>query len=874
MNVFERILHIWIKTVCRFAWVVIVALLAVTYVLFDYTMDNVSINTNTTDMLSDELPFRQNYITYKSAFPKTGSLMTVVIEAETPERADASAEILAAALREETQTIETVYDFVGDQFFRRNGLLYLEVEELENLADRLSQSQGLLSALSRDTSLRGLSEVLGLAIDSATEGDAPISDLSLVFDRISDVISERTRGGSAELSWRSLMGGKDPDPADLRRFLQVRVNADWSSISPAAPAMDFIREKAKDLGFTSKNNISVRLAGGLALSTEELNSVFEGAKTASLLSLSMVSLCLLFGLRSLALVSATIVTLICGLIWTAAFAIVAVGHLNLLSVAFAVLFIGLGVDFGIHFVLRYAEEIGRGKTRSSALYAAATGVGGAMSLCAVSAAIGFYAFLPTAYLGLAELGLISGTGMFIALFMSLTLLPATLSLLPYKGVMVSEPEGVFCKKEILRRRGGIITACITIMASASLFVVSNLKFDFDPLNLHDPNAESYQTTIDLIRDSDTSPKTISAIRPNLEAARELAEKLAVLPEVAKVETVASFVPNAQEEKLAIIGDLAFVMYPVFQPNGLRKVPTASVERKALEKLLLRLSRTSEGADQRLAKASERLRKEILSFLSTAKSEHEIISLRNGLLGHFPRLIAQLKMAFEAGDVLVDDIPQALRERFLAVDGTARVKATPAFSVERNEDLRRFIEAVQAVAPNATDSPIVILEASRAVIDAILQAAITAGILIIILLFALLRSIRDTLLVFYPLVVAGLFTIGAVGVTGLPFNFANVIVLPLLMGLGVASGIHLVMRSRMLNDSASLRSTSTPRAVTFSALTTILSFGSLAISAHRGTASMGLLLTIAIGFTLFGGLVALPALMAWLESRRLDRRSTR
>lgn len=861
LNAIKRILEVWIGVVRRFAWGVIVGICALTYVLFTYTVDNLTINTNTTDMLSEELPFRQHYIAYKEAFPQDSDLITVVVEATTPDRADVAALALAARLRQLREHVEKIYDFAGEPFFRRNGLLYRDVEELEELADRLSQAQGLLGALSDDTSLRGLSGVLGLAIDDLRDGNEPIGDLEKVFGRVADVVAARRAGEFKELSWQSMMSDAAPKPSDLRRFLQVRVNADWSSLSPAAPAMDAIRATAREMGLTPENGVRVRLTGGLALSTEELSSVFEGAKTASLLSLAMVSLCLFFGLRSAVLVGATIVTLVCGLIWTAGFATFAVGHLNLLSVAFAVLFIGLGVDFSIHFALRYAEETQGAPDRATALRRAAMGVGGAMTLCAVSAAIGFYAFLPTAYLGLAELGLISGTSMFIALFMSLTLLPAVLAVVPLRVRPASPETEAAPASEFFSRHGGKVSVAVAVLAFGAAWMTPQVRFDFDPLNLQDPNTESLQTTLELIRDSETSPKTISIIRPSLEEARALATKLAALEEVAKAVSVSNFVPGDQTDKLAIIGDLGFILLPVFDTAAKKPLPSVTEELTALVALSEKLSGLSPD------KEAVRLRRELKAFLTGAKDDAAVTALRDALLGLYPRLVGQLRTALEAREVGLSNIPTELRERFLSAGGIARIEVTPAFSVEDNTALRRFIEAVQTIAPKATDSPVVILEASRAVVDAILQAAVTAGVLILLMLFGLLRSLRDTLLVFYPLVVAGSMTVATAVLFDLPFNFANVIVLPLLMGLGVASGIHLVMRSRDAVTGVSLLSTSTPRAVTFSALTTILSFGSLAVSTHRGTASMGILLTIAIGFTLLGGLVALPALMGWLDARR-------
>lgn len=871
---FDRALAFWIEAVQRFALAVVVLVAALSYGLYSFTVGNLSINTNTTDMLSEELPFRQLYLDYQKAFPQFADLITVVVEAETPDRADAAALALAARLRQATDVVEKVYDPAGDPFFRRNGLLYEDVAGLEEFTDRLSRSQGLLGALAEDTSLRGLAEVLGLAVDNLREGGDPPGDLADVFRRISAVIEARLAGQPRELSWQTLLSGKDPKPSDLRRFLQVGVTVDWSSLSPAAKGMAKIREMARELDLDPAHGVRVRLTGGLALSTEELASVFEGAKTASILSFVLVSLCLFVGLRSFRLVIATIVTLVAGLVWTAAFATWAVGHLNLLSVAFAVLFIGLGVDFGIHFALRYAEHAAEEDDRHAALSRAARGVGFAMTMCAVSAAIGFYSFMPTAYLGLAELGLISGTSMFIALFMSLTLMPALMTLMPISGRQFRAPGARGRVDGVIRRFGLSITLVFLVLAGTCAGLAPKVSFDFDPLHLHDPTTESVQTALDLIRDSETSPKRISIVTEGPEAARALADRLEKLDTVSKAVSFNDFLPKRQDDKLAIIQDVGLLMLPVFTGGNGKEKPTPEEERKAVAGFVAKLRALVSSPDvpQAIVTQGRRLADDLQKFLAVSDGRNELVgALRQDLLGLFPGRIEQLKSALEAQRVEANDIPADIRDSYIARDGRARVEVSPAFSVETNDALRRFIESVRSVAPNATGSPVVILEASRAVVGAIGDAAVIAGILIVALLLLLLRSFVDTLLVFYPLVLAALLTVGTAVVLDLPFNFANVIVLPLLMGLGVASGIHLVMRARATTDQGiGLLRTSTPRAVMFSALTTIVSFGSLAVSNHRGTASMGELLTIAIGYTLICSLVALPALMAWLERRRRPR----
>jgi predicted RND superfamily exporter protein len=242
-------------------------------------------------------------------------------------------------------------------------------------------------------------------------------------------------------------------------------------------------------------------------------------------------------------------------------------------------------------------------------------------------------------------------------------------------------------------------------------------------------------------------------------------------------------------------------------------------------------------------------------------------LEDALLRYLPGRLEQLRLAMEADEVTRDSLPDHLVRDWLTPDGRARVQIYPAEDLADNRALTTFVEAVYTVAPGATDSPIEIYEAGRAVVSAISQAALTALVVVTLMLLILLRSVRGTLLVLLPLALAALMTTSATVILDLPFNFANVIVLPLLMGLGVASGIHLVVRAVQDPDGAALSETSTPRAVILSALTTIGSFGSLAVSDHRGTASMGELLTIAIAFTLICTLIVLPALMAWIGPRR-------
>ncbi|MEQ9360711.1 MAG: MMPL family transporter, partial [Rhodospirillales bacterium] len=315
-----------------------------------------------------------------------------------------------------------------DPFLQRNGLLFLDVTELEDLTGRLAEAQPFLASLWGDASLATLFDLLRQGIEQQLDGKAPPVALARVLDLLADVGEKRAKGGDAILSWQRLLAGEDD--AAARRFIVLKPPLDFTSLQPAGKPIAALKNLRRDLKLEGSGPVRLRISGSAALQQDELKSVERGMGLAGVLSFSLVLVLLILGLRSLRMVVAVLMTLILGLIWTAGFAIWALGALNLISVAFAVLFIGLSVDFGIHFALRYREHRARGQGNGAALEATAAAGGGGLTLCAVAAAIAFYSFLPTDYVGLAELGLIAGSGMFIALAANLTVLPALLTLMP------------------------------------------------------------------------------------------------------------------------------------------------------------------------------------------------------------------------------------------------------------------------------------------------------------------------------------------------------------------------------------------------------------------------------------------------------------
>jgi len=869
---FVSVGHSYLTFLCRWtSWVrhharsVCVAALLLSVASAGYLATHIQINTSTSDMLSAELEFRQRALQLDAAFPQTSDTLLIVIDGQTPDIAERAALALVTRMRQKPAIYGGVYDLAGEPFFRRNGLLYLEPSALYDLSDRLAEAQPFLGTLWQDLSLRGLFSLIGKAIEADAQVDAgdnvPAVSLTTMLNAISDVAAAQLQGDFSELSWRQLMQGRESGTNANRRFIQTQPPLDYHSLSPAADAMRAVRQLAVELALTADQGVRVRLSGSVALDEEELGSVEQGMGLAGGLSLVLVIGLLVIGLKRFGAIVATVVTLLMGLTWTAAFAILALGALNLISVAFAVLFIGLSVDFGIHYALRYGEQREAGADHADALTAATSGVGGALTLSAIAAAIAFYSFLPTDYRGLAELGMIAGTGMFIALFANLTVLPALLTLLPGSTVMVAHPTGpglstVFAG--IIRSRSRPICIMFLLAAVAAAIVAPRVSFDFDPLNLKSPQTESMSTLIDLMADSRTSPYSIEILAPDLAQAAAMAERLRVLDEVASAETLADYVPDDQAEKLDVIATTALFLGPALSGSGGRVELDRQSRRQAVDDLLAILSKSPVSADPTKQQAMDRLA-HLLGQIRTAGSA-TIVDLENRLLTALPAQLNALKKSLSATPVSLADLPDSLRQRQIAADGRARVEVFPRENLHDRAALIRFVTAVRAIAPDAVGSPVVILEAGKTVLHAFYLAGGLSVVVISVLLLIVLGRFGDVALVFAPLILAGVFSLAVSVLFGLSFNFANVIVLPLLFGLGVAGGIHLVSRAAVSDGQGEMLQTSTPRAIVFSALTTIGSFGSIALSGHPGTSSMGLLLTLTVSLTLLCTLVFLPALM--------------
>jgi hopanoid biosynthesis associated RND transporter like protein HpnN len=858
----------WIDGVVYWApWLLALVALA-TVAIFFYTLNNLSIRTDTGKMLSESLPFRKSWREYKKAFPQYLDTILLVIDGETPDLAQYASKTLASRLKGESALFKTVYLPGGDTYFEEHALLYMSLEELEDLTDNLARVQPYLAKLAGSQTLRGFFSLLTSAIEAVRYGVD--FDLSLIFDRVSVAIQETLTHRFYQLSWQELMLGHRSDREDRRRIIVAQPRLSRSEPWRGQRALKKIRRLVEELHLTSERGVRVRVTGQVALEYEELRTLSRGAAFGGLLAVLLVTIVLYIGLGSTSLVFATLITLFIGLTWTAGFAFAALGHLNLISVAFAVLYIGLSVDYAIHFCLRYLELTQQGRAHINALRAAGQDTGSSLVICAISTAMGFYAFLPTAFIGVSELGLIAGTGMFISLFANLTVLPALLSLMPPSPRTLKSDKG-------LRRLGAqllnlpfsharAIRFGALLLGLGGLMLLPQLTFDYNPLTLRDPDTESVSTYADLFAESKTSPWSIIVIAPNEETAEDYKVRLNSVEQVRRSITLRDFIPQQQEDKLSIIEEIKLILGPNLLVSSAHTRPAQNQQTPAFHDLMGELHRFLEvNQDSELVASASRLYRNLELFesaLGTAAQPSEMISnLENSLIGSLPELLRGLEKSLRAGPVTMGDLPKDLITRWKSKDGQYLIKLLPRENLNDNEALNRFVSAVLKVVPTATGAAVISLESGKAVVKAFQQALVLSLIAITTLLLLLSRRTSDTLLVLMPLILAGILTGAAMVLLNISFNFANVIALPLLLGIGVDSSIHMVHRYRTAPpDSGNVLQTSAARGVLFSGLTTFCSFGNLAFSNHPGMASMGLLLSIGLVFTLICTLVVLPALL--------------
>ena len=674
----------------RRPWSVIVVAIVLASVSALYVAARFEINTDISKLISNDVPWRQREIAFFKAFPTTETTIIAVIDAPTPELADNAALKLTERLAREKELIKSVHQTSGGPFFRRNGLLFLSESDLKETLGQLTKSRPLLEPLAADPSLRGVMGAITLTLKGVQGRRITLDSLAPQFNAFSSAIENSVNNRPAWFSWREALSGQPSSRRETRQFLEIEPILDYNSLEPGQDASDAIRKAASELGLP-QDGVTVRLTGSVPISDQEFGTLKEGVELNTALTILSVLVILWLALHSARIIFAVFVALFIGLAITAALGLAMVGAYNPISVAFFVLFVGIGVDFGLQFSVGYRAERYENNKLTPALVATADHTGGRLVLAAMATAAGFLSFMPTAYKGLSELGEIAGVGMLIAFVTSITVLPALLRLLnppaePHPlGYAFLAPVDRFLERHRMAVLVG--TLCVVI---AGLPLLHWLRFDFNPMNLRSPNVESVSTYLDLKKDPETAGRTIEVLTPSVADADALAEKLSALPEVLRAMTLSSFVPEGQDKKVVLISQAAAELNETLNPQK-EKVLPAPTDQEIVSSL--------EGASNYLSVIAKRspgtkgvqaaeLLSQALSELAKASPEARARAA-DALVRPLKMTLDDIRLSLNPEKFTLDTLPGELVSGWKATDGRVRISVTPRGRFERQRDFTAF-----------------------------------------------------------------------------------------------------------------------------------------------------------------------------------------
>ena len=863
----------WINWTLSNSFLVLIIIGLLTFFAWHYTANNLSINTDTTDMIAPDAPFQQNRRNFEKAFTQDVHKLLLVIESDSPELTKSATKRLGRLLSADTANFESVYIPNENDFFHQNGLLYLDSADLQSLSNNLSQAQPFIGRIAQEPNLTGFFSIFEDALTSANKNQELPIDLPSLIDKVSFALHKTMNGENNLLSWETLIAEKKlSGQGSDKGFINVSPRFDYTQIRPAESAIKAIRKAITEIQQPDVPSVKVWITGEVGLEDDELLGMSSGTFNASIFSIVLVFVILLIAYHSSILLTlATLFTLALGMVFCGAFAAISVKELNLISVAFAVSNIGLGVEYAIHFCLRYRDNLTHHVHRQRAIRSTLISTSPSLILCAGTTAIGLYAFIPTDYKGVSELGLLAGTSLFICLLVTLTVLPALLRFIPV--TVKPEPSSTHPALATMAEKLATFTLhyakpisiATCLFAVLSVGLVFKVKTDFNPINLRDPNTESVIAFKNLIKDPDTTPMTLTVLAASAQKAKTIKQKLSGLDSVDKTVSLFDFIPSDQEEKLAMIEDMAMMLgsqtqgFPALKPDN---DPTPGINRliKALDKSLP--DKTNAHEISALKTFKQELQDILIEIGARQQPSRRLFieKIQTTLLGTLPNAMNELLVSLNARETTMDDLPPDIKERWLSREGLYRIQIFPKKDLNDLDNLQRFITDVQSVAPETTDLPIIYWESMKEVVGAFKKAITIALITIALLLYGIRRNFTDTLLVMTPLILAGLFTMASTVLTNTPINYANIIALPLLLGLGVDNGIHMVEKlHHSLSEKQNIYQSSTARAMFYGALTTASSFGGLAFSSHEGIASMGLIITMGIFWIMVCTFIVLPAL---------------
>lgn len=817
-----------------YSWPIITAVLLLCIVSLGTIATKAKINSDLSSLIrpSDDLAWYRHNEHYKEQFPFFEQTALMVVSGGNADAVDRATIAMAERL-ETNKYFHSVFAPGVDEFITRREFYFLDSDQLALWIKGAEYAFGPLLRLADEASVSNFTFVLAdhLTANRGLPLPAPLQSLATA-------VSE----GQVRMHGLPLL--KDPDQEIHYQLIVLQGAQDLSRQMPNEMLVRVLREEIAELERPA--DVQIRLTGEIPLAHEEMQAALNGIALAGTISMVLLAIILGFGIRSLGFVLAIFALLGAGVTLTLGLAVLLVGSFNTLSLIFVVMFFGLGVDFAVHFGLR-VREARQNLPQSQALDVAAKDVGPALLLCMLTSSIAFLAFVPTAYVGLAELGVISAIGMLMAFVLTLVLLPALLS-----RVNLRQDDADTFSLSFFALPAAPTLLVFVLLITGAGWLAKDLQFDYSVLAMRDADTEAMATLLELQKAGITTDYSIAVLAKNESEAAQLTKELVALPQVSNVIGPKDLVPDQQSIKQKMVETLFERFATIDEVLASEQVSTEAL-RQAVAYL-----------EESLAYARSQDVALLKKLLQTLKQMDGDMILRSdqSLFLELNRSLAQVRSTLSAPPFVLSELPVDLLERLISKDGEYLLNVQPSTDLSNRQATSEFIEAVAPVGGNFAGRSVVEWGIGTVVVESFLEAAVLAFSAIFILLGFYFRSLILSALVLIPVAISLLFTFAICQMSGLSLNMANILVVPLIIGLGVDSGIHVVHRY-VSKDGSDIYESSTARAVVISALTTIGTFFSLSFSPHLGAASIGLLLTVAISLLVVVTFVLLPVLLKFV-----------
>jgi hypothetical protein len=819
----------FINTILHYPKIVVLLFLSLACFSFFLTFHNLKIDTSTDSLINKNLDFKINQKRLKNEFKFLSNNILIQVSHSNPLVLDESTKNLIETLKTR-KDLSFVYSPNIDPLFKENFFNFLNHKEKKKIVQKLYEYQPFLSEISSNPRMEGFNNLLSLSLQE--EDKESLDNFYPILNSFLESLKNNNK-------------------------------VDWSNIFERDSNSNFIivgykEELLKDFSdfYAFLNNekqtssINIEFTGGLIIDYEEIGSVSTGNIIAGILSILIVSILLWIAFKDLKIILILVGSILIGLSITMGVVSLTIGKLNLISVAFAVLFIGLTVDYGIQIVLRILE---RKEVEKINIFPGLNSISNTLLIASIPTMVGFLSFIPTNYIGLSELGIISFIGLIIGLFSNLLLLPSLLIIFLKKTKLKNSIEQKSLLEKIiyfLINKKASVYSLLFFIFFFNLIFIERISFDYDAMNLKDQKLASVKLAKELIKKNPSSDYVISVIQDKDEMKNS--KKLDVLQEKESVDSYFSFFDINSEFKNDDLDYLKFLI-------DSQKSPKFYASKDQIEIFKKNLTTLSKVGSEKVSNLSNNILQQLERM---TLDDEKIKKIQFNFFSGFDSLIQKIQNFGLVNENLHQNIPDFYLKRYVSSNQNFRIEIFPSKDVSVKKNLDEFVNDVEYIFPNATGMPIVQQKAGLIVIQSFNIALTISIIFLIIFIYLIFKRFVYVLISLISLLIAFMFSVFIMILFNINLNFANMIALPLLYSLGISFTVYFIKRFIQYEGKIdSVISSNTPKAIIFSAATTMGSFSTLAISSHSGTSSMGLLLFICLLMTVLSAVFILPVLLS-------------